>query len=195
MNDPFWDADVARCEPRWWREQGLWAIAVYRYGRRVDAMRPSLWKRLHTHFYWAAFRFIETLVGVSIPKSVAIGPGLRILHFGNIFIHNNATIGARCTLRQGVTIGNRNDANDVPIVGDDVEFGAYAQALGAIRIGNGCKIGAMSLVLTDVPDGCTAVGVPARIIPPVAAKGESSSRTPTSVAGTYRSPAHAAEVD
>jgi serine O-acetyltransferase len=50
------------------------------------------------------------------------------------------------------------------VIGDDVEFGAYAQVLGGIRVGNGCRIGAMSVVLDDVPDGATAVGVPARII-------------------------------
>jgi serine O-acetyltransferase len=52
----------------------------------------------------------------------------------------------------------------VPVIGDNVELGAYAQVLGGIRIGNDCKIGAMSVVLCDVPDGATAVGIPARII-------------------------------
>lgn len=52
----------------------------------------------------------------------------------------------------------------MPTLGDNVEVGAYAQILGGVSIGNNCKIGAMSLVLTDVPDGATAVGVPARII-------------------------------
>jgi serine O-acetyltransferase len=51
------------------------------------------------------------------------------------------------------------------VVGDNVEFGAYAQVLGDIRIGNNCKIGAMSVVLCDVPDGATAIGIPARIVP------------------------------
>jgi len=52
----------------------------------------------------------------------------------------------------------------VPVVGDDVEFGAYAQVLGGIRLGNRCKIGAMALVIKDVPDDATAIGVPARVI-------------------------------
>ena len=67
-------------------------------------------------------------------------------------------------LRQGVTIGNRVADGAVPVIGDDVDFGAYAQVLGGVRIGNGCHIGAMSVVLCDVPDGATAVGVPARVI-------------------------------
>jgi serine O-acetyltransferase len=53
----------------------------------------------------------------------------------------------------------------VPVLGDDVEVGAYAQLRGGIRIGNGCKIGALAVVLCDVPDGATAVGSPARVIP------------------------------
>lgn len=76
------------------------------------------------------------------------------------------TLGARCTLRQGVTLGNRLVGDAAPTVGDDVEFGAYAQVLGAVHVGHGARIGAMSVVLYDVPAGCTAVGAPARLISP-----------------------------
>jgi len=94
-----------------------------------------------------------------------IGPGLRIYHFGNIFIHSQVVIGRNCTLRQGVTIGNRVSDGPAPLIEDDVDFGAYAQVLGNVRIGSGAKIGAMTVVLCDVPAGATAVGVPARILP------------------------------
>jgi serine O-acetyltransferase len=50
------------------------------------------------------------------------------------------------------------------VLGDDVDLGAYAQVLGGVRLGNGCRIGAMSVVLDDVPAGATAVGAPARIV-------------------------------
>jgi serine O-acetyltransferase len=50
----------------------------------------------------------------------------------------------------------------VPVIGDDVELGAYAQVLGGVRIGDGARIGAMTVVLTDVPAGATVVGNPAR---------------------------------
>jgi serine O-acetyltransferase len=89
---------------------------------------------------------------------------LRIYHFGTIIVHAQAEIGANCTLRHGVTIGNRGEEGPVPILEDDVELGAYAQVLGGVRIGRGAKIGAMSLVLCDVPPGAVAVGVPARVI-------------------------------
>ncbi|MCC7409579.1 MAG: serine acetyltransferase [Phycisphaeraceae bacterium] len=93
-----------------------------------------------------------------------VGPGLRIYHFGGIFINEGAKIGARCTLRQGVTIGNRVEGGACPVLEDEVDVGAYAQILGGVRIGKGAKIGAMSVVLIDVPAGATAVGVPARVV-------------------------------
>ena len=166
-HDPDWLADLHRygvARP-FAREQSIWAVWVYRFGRRLDQRPKGLVKRLLTTWYWLLFRVVETGIGVSLPKSVRIGPGLRIWHFGGIFIHPETVIGANCTLRQGVTIGNREQDGPVPVLGDDVELGAYAQVLGGIRLGHGCKIGAMAVVLCDVPDGATAVGAPARIIP------------------------------
>jgi serine O-acetyltransferase len=105
------------------------------------------------------------VTGISLPKSCAIGKGLRIWHFGGIFINPDAVIGENCTLRQGVTIGNRHEDGGSPVLGDEVDLGAYAQILGEVRVGNRCRIGAMAVVLTNIPDGATAVGLPARIVP------------------------------
>lgn len=146
------------------REQSLWAIGLYRFGRRIDRMRPGLRHQLLEKFYWLAFRFVETATGISLPKATQIGPGLRIWHFGGVFINPQTLIGANCTLRQGVTLGNRIVDGPCPVLEDDVELGAYAQVLGGVRLGKGCRIGAMSVVLCDVPAGATAVGNPARII-------------------------------
>src|SRR5688572_10221414 len=174
MHDPDYEADLKRYPPRpFLKEQAVWAIALYRFGRRNDRQKPGLFQKLCNRWYWLAYRVIETLTGISIPKSVEVGPGLRIYHFGNIFVHAQAKIGANCTLRQGVTIGNRHDGGPVPVLEDDVELGAYAQVLGGVRIGRGAKIGAMSVVLCDVPPGATAVGVPARVL---AAAGSESIR-------------------
>lgn len=166
-SDPDWQADLRR-----WdvpnplsREQSLWAIRLYRFGRRVDRRSPGLQKRLLTKLYWLLFRLVETATGISLPKEAEIGPGLKIWHFGGIFINPAVRIGANCTLRQGITIGNRIDDGPVPVIGDNVEFGAYAQVLGGVRIGDNCRIGAMSVVLSDMPAGMTAVGNPARILP------------------------------
>jgi serine O-acetyltransferase len=137
---------------------------VYRFGRRVLRRKSGVRRSIELKIYWAMFRVVETVTGISLPLDAQIGPGLRIYHFGNIFVHSGAVIGGNCTLRQGVTIGNRVDGGPVPIVEDDVEFGAYAQVLGNVRICRGAKIGAMSVVLTDVPAGATAIGIPAHIL-------------------------------
>lgn len=162
-----WILDRARYPERAFkREQSLWAIRLYRFGRANDQRPAGLARRVNDRLYWFLFRIIETLTGCSFTKAVDIGPGLRIFHFGNIFIHSGATLGSNCTLRQGVTIGNRVEGGPVPVLEDDVDVGAYAQVLGGVRIGRGAKIGAMSVVLQDVPAGATAVGIPARVIPP-----------------------------
>lgn len=161
-----WECDLARYGMRrpFLSEQSIWAVWLYRLGRRLDQRPAGLSKKLRTTLYWLAFRLIETITGISLPKAATIGPGLRIWHFGNIFIHPDVKIGANCTLRQGVTIGNRHPGGPVPVLGDNVELGAYAQILGGVRIGNNCRVGAMSVVLHDMPDGSTAVGAPARLI-------------------------------
>lgn len=165
MPDPAWSADLARCEPgvTLRTEQSLWAIGVYRLGRRALAHRPGLRRSVGLKVAWGLQGVVETVTGISLPLGVQAGPGLRIHHFGGIFIHNDAVLGARCTLRQGVTIGDRHPGGPVPVLEDDVDVGAYAQILGGVRIGQGARIGAMSVVLADVPAGATAVGVPARV--------------------------------
>ena len=146
------------------REQSIWAVWLYRKGRRLDRLPEGWRRRMLLALYSPTFRLVETVVGISLPKSALIGSGLRIWHFGGIFIHAGAVIGKNCTLRQGVTIGNRQADGPVPIIGNNVDFGAYAQVLGGVRIGDNCRIGAMSVVLCDLPEGATAVGAPARII-------------------------------
>ena len=158
-------ADLARYPPRpFLKEQSVWAVWIYRFGRRTLTLEPGLRKSLRLWFYWLMFRGVETLTGISIDYRAVIGPGLRIYHFGNIFIHGRAVLGANCTLRQGVTIGCIGEEGPAPTIGDNVEFGAYAQVLGDIRVGDNAKIGALSLVISDVPADLSAVGVPARVV-------------------------------
>lgn len=142
----------------------MWSLWVYRFGRRVDARPSGVKKVLLEKFYKLVFTLVETATGISIPKETKIGPGLRIWHFGNVIVHPKTIIGANCTLRHGVTLGIRDHDGPCPILEDDVELGAYAQVYGGVRLGKGCRIGAMSVVLIDVPPGRVAVGNPARIL-------------------------------
>jgi len=79
-------------------------------------------------------------------------------------MNKNAVTDKSCTLRQGVTLGNRYNDEVAPVLCDNVELGAYAQVLGGVTLGNSCKIGAMSVVLMDVLDKKTACGNPAKIL-------------------------------
>ncbi len=164
--DNDWQADLKKYGMRrpFFKEQSIWAVWVYRFGRRVDRRPKGIVRKLLTVAYWAIYRFVETVTGISIPKGADIGPGLRIWHFGGIFVNPNVKIGANCVIRHGVTIGNRHDDGPVPVIGNDVNIGAYAQILGDVEIGDGASIGSMSVVLIDIPPGATAVGIPARIV-------------------------------
>jgi len=163
--DPDFKADLARYPPRpFLREQSIWAIWVYRFGRRVRSRKPGLLRSALVKFHAVIFRIVETITGISLPAETQIGPGLRIYHFGNIFIHPDAVIGRNCTLRPGVTIGNVGIEGPVPVVEDDVDFGAYAQVLGNVHVGRGAKLGAMTVVLSDVPADAAVFGNPARIL-------------------------------
>ena len=163
--DSDFKADLARCSSRpFLREQSVWAIWLYRFGRRALKRKSGPVRTLQLLFHKIMFRIIETITGISLPIQADIGPGLRIFHFGNIFIHPNTIIGRNCTLRQGVTVGNIGVEGPVPVVDDDVDFGAYAQVLGKVRVGRGATIGAMTVVLQDVPPGATVFGNPARVL-------------------------------
>lgn len=164
--DTDWHADLERSAlgRSAWREQSLWALWVYRFGRRVDARAPGWRRTLQQRVYRLLFTIVETATGISLPKEVQVGPGLRIWHFGGIFVNPETVIGAGCTLRQGVTLGNCVEGGPCPILEDRVEIGAYAQVLGGVRLGHDCRIGAMAVVLSDVPAGSTAVGNPARLL-------------------------------
>ncbi|WP_175883534.1 serine acetyltransferase [Burkholderia sp. BCC0044] len=110
----------------------------------------------------------DWLMGVEIPVKTRIGRGLTLFHGTGLVINGFCVIGERCVLRHGVTIGNTlradGSTSGVPVVGDDVEFGANSIAIGDIRIGSGARIGAGAVVVGDVPDGSVAVGVPARAV-------------------------------
>lgn len=145
------------------KEQSLWAIAWFRLGTALNQIPVPILRKLTLMPWWFIFRFVEMLTGVSLPVGAQIGPGLRIWHFGGVFVNSASVIGANCTLRQGVTIGNRYDGGGAPTIGDGVDIGAYAQLLGEIRIGDHAKIGAMSVVLSHVPTHAVAIGIPAKI--------------------------------
>jgi serine O-acetyltransferase len=91
-----------------------------------------------------------------------IGPGLFIQH-GYCTILSADSIGKNAWINQGVTIGYTNDT-DCPTIGDNVIVSAGAKILGKVQVGNNVKVGANAVVIKNVPDNCTVVGVPAYIV-------------------------------
>ncbi len=106
-------------------------------------------------------RWIHVAAGIDIPHEADFGPGLRIHHFGGIFVHPSVRAGAGCTLYQGATLGDAGDDRG-PLLGNDVLVGANALVLGPVRVGDGARIGAGAVVVRDVPSGATVAGNPAR---------------------------------
>lgn len=112
-------------------------------------------------------RFISQIsrffTGIEIHPGAIIGKGLFIDHGMGVVIGETAEIGDDVMLYHGVTLGGtgKDKGKRHPTVGNNVIIGSGAKVLGPINVGNNVKIGANSVVLRDIPDGTTAVGVPA----------------------------------
>jgi serine O-acetyltransferase len=101
---------------------------------------------------------------VSIHPSASIGTSVFLDHATGIVIGAFVTIGDEVTILQNVTVGRQaENPNRAPSIGRGVLLSTGATILGDVRIGDFARIGAGSVVTRDVPDGCTAVGVPARL--------------------------------
>lgn len=102
------------------------------------------------------------ITGIEIHPGAQIGRKLYIDHGMGIVIGETATIGDNCTIFHGVTLGGtgKNINKRHPDIGNNVFIGSGAKVLGPIKIGNNVKIGANSVVLKDIPDNSTVVGVP-----------------------------------
>lgn len=105
------------------------------------------------------------LFSVWLPSSAKIGKNFKLGYWGlGIVIHNDCIIGNNVIIAQNVTIGRNFGDKQVPIIGDDVYIGAGSVIFGEIIIGNNVIIGSNSIVNKSIPDNCTVVGNPMRII-------------------------------
>ena len=141
-----------------------------------NGFHAVLWHRLNNQLWRlglkALARFLANLsrilTGIEIHPQAVIGKGLFIDHGTGVVIGQTAIIGDDVTLYHGVTLGgvgrNGNNGRRHPTVEDGVMIGAGAQILGGIVIGEKAKIGANSVVVSDIPAHATALGIPARIV-------------------------------
>lgn len=128
-----------------------------------------------SHFFYVHKRFFMArlisqisrfFTGIEIHPGATIGKGLFIDHGMGVVIGETAEVGDNVTLYHGVTLGGtgKDKGKRHPTVGNNVLIGTGAKVLGPINIGDNAKIGANAVVLHDVPNGATAVGLRAKNI-------------------------------
>ena len=108
----------------------------------------------------------KAVTGIEIHPGAKIGKGLFIDHGSGVVIGETAEIGDYCTLYQGVTLGGtgKDVGKRHPTLGNDVLVGAGAKVLGPFKVGDGSRIAANAVVLKEVPENSTAVGIPAIVV-------------------------------
>lgn len=135
----------------------------------------AVWAYRRAHWLWEhgahtlaslVSRHTRKRYGVEIHPAAQIGRRFMIDHGMGVVIGETSIIGDDCLIYQGVTLGmtGKHGGKRHPTLGNNVTVGTGAKVLGNIRIGNNVKIGGNSVVVKDVPDNCTVVGVPGRII-------------------------------
>jgi len=148
--------------------QGIWAIALYRFRRWTQT-------ECHSSVVRAALKpignilqlLVEITTGIQIAPEVDIGPGFYIGHFGNIFIGGTTKIGKFVNVSQEVTIGYAGKGElwgQPDFIGDFVYIAPGAKVVGKVTIGNNVVIGTNSVVTKSIPENAVVFGVPARIL-------------------------------
>jgi len=137
-------------------------------------LHAILMHRLSHGLWLAGWRFAarflafmgRLLTNVDIHPGATIGRRFFIDHGAGVVIGETAEVGDDCTLYHGVTLGGTtwNKGKRHPTLGNNVVVGAGAKILGAIRIGDGARVGANSVVVKEIPNGRTAIGIPARLV-------------------------------
>ncbi|MBR5277678.1 MAG: serine O-acetyltransferase [Clostridia bacterium] len=128
------------------------AHALYNKEQFFAARAVSQWSRNRT--------------GIEIHPAAQIGKGLFIDHGCGVVIGETTIIGDNCTIYQGATLGGtgKHVGKRHPTIGNNVMIGAGAKVLGPVIIGDNSKVAAGAVVLKDIPENSTAVGIPARVV-------------------------------
>jgi serine O-acetyltransferase len=144
------------------RNTAFWAVAVYRFGTWSMRLQSPVLRRLTSAVYGLLFLWVDIATGIQLNREAKIGSDFHLIHSGNVKIHPQSVIGDRVGIMHDVTLGTNMDRVGAPTLGNDVFVGAGAKILGPVHVGDGARIAGNSLVISDVPAGATAIGVPAR---------------------------------
>lgn len=138
---------------------GLHAIWFHRLSHWLWNHRLRLLARLLSNL-------ARWLTGIEIHPGACIGRRFFIDHGMGVVIGETAEIGDDCTLYHGVTLGGTSwrHGKRHPTLGNNVVVGAGAKVLGPIQVGDGARVGSNAVVLKDVPEGATVVGIPGRVV-------------------------------
>jgi serine O-acetyltransferase len=133
------------------------AIICYRFSHWVLTFRVPILRQVLLIVSIIFQRLVQMFIGVFISPDAEIGPGL-LIHTPFGIVVGPTRIGANCTIQSGVVITAATRS-----IGDNVYFGPGAKVIGDAKIGNNVVVVANSVILTDVSDNTTVMGVPARI--------------------------------
>lgn len=143
---------------------------VFLYPSFKAIMKYRLAHKLYLKKHYFLARWISQRAarktGIEIHPGATIGKGLFIDHGHGVIIGETAILGDNVTLYQGVTLGGtgKEQGKRHPTIGDNVMISAGAKVLGSFTVGSNSKIGAGSVVLSEVPPNSTVVGVPGRVV-------------------------------
>ena len=141
---------------------------LYSGCKAVRAYRKANWFYRHNMKFIARFisQNARRRTGIEIHPGATIGKNLFIDHGMGVVIGETTIIGDNCTLYQGVTLGGtgKDHGKRHPTLGDNVLIGAGAKVLGPFRVVDNARVAAGAVVLSEVPNDATAVGVPARVV-------------------------------
>jgi len=143
-------------------------VFLYPSFKAIMRHRVAHWLYQHKHYFLARWYSQRTVrkTGIEIHPGATIGKGLFIDHGNGVIIGETTIIGDNVTLYQGVTLGGtgKEQGKRHPTIGNNVMISAGAKVLGSFTVGENSKIGAGSVVLSEVPPNCTVVGVPGRVV-------------------------------
>jgi serine O-acetyltransferase len=140
-----------------WQSDAFCALVCYRAKARMQARGVPVLPRL-------AHRLAMALAQVCIGDPVVVHPGVYVAH-GQVVVDGLVEVHSGVVLFPWVTIGLRAGELRGPTIEHDVHVGTGAKVIGPIVVGARARIGANAVVVRDVPAGCVAVGVPARVVP------------------------------